>query len=173
MEFSTVTGTGQTVTTPIIGSGKGNCFVLEWDMNIKSSKKNTCIFQIRLGEAYMFTVHTGTNSYTLGDSSSTSASASVTNSFAGTYNYDTWYTFRIEYYYGDIDTVKTLIYVNNQLVGESNNFYGKVREGVTPVATPKNDYKVARFYALYSADIVVHFDNIRAEKVNQTLESAK
>ena len=32
---------------------------------------------------------------------------------------------------------------------------------------------VARFYALYSADIVVHFDNIRAEKITKELPAAQ
>ena len=173
LEYSTVAGTGQTITTPLIGSGVGNCLVLEWDMNIKSSQKNTVVFQIRLGEAYMFTVRTGSSSYTLGDSSSTTATVSVTNEFAGSYNYDTWYTFRIEHYTGTADTTKTLIYVNGEKVGESNNYFGRTRpDSVTPTPVPNDRYDVGRFYALYSADMIVHFDNIRAEKIAKSLDGA-
>ena len=167
LEYVTVKGAGSTITTNIIGSGVGNCYVLEWDMNIVENHQNTVAFQIRLGESFMFTVSTKNDGYTIGDSSSTSSNLSVTNNFEGTYSYNTWYTFRIEHYVGTAEEVRTLIYVNGEIVGESDNFYGKSRPDAVNQNEPKQDYKVARWYALNSADMTVLFDNLVAEIVSK------
>ena len=167
LEFVTAKGAGSTITTNIIGSGVGNCYTLEWDMNIVENRQNTVAFQIRLGESFMFTVTTKTDGYTLGDSSSTSSGASVTNNFEGTYSYNTWYTIRIEHYVGSSEEVRTVIYVDGVAVGESDNFYGKTKPEAVNKNEPKQDYKVARWYALNSADMTVLFDNLVAEIITK------
>ena len=167
LEYVTVKGAGSTITTNIIGTGVGNCYVLEWDMNLVENHQNTVAFQIRLGESFMFTVTTKSDGYTLGDSSSTNSSASVTNNFEGTYSYNTWYTFRIEHYVGTSEEVRTIIYVDGVAVGESDNFYGKTKPDAANKTEPKLDYKVARWYALNSADMTVLFDNLVAEIVSK------
>ena len=170
LEFVTKNGASSKITTNIIGTGVGNCFVLEWDMNIKKSQVNTVAMRAKLGYAYLINVKTSSNGYTIGDSSGT-GSPIVEQWFDGIYAYDTWYTFRIERYTGDAESVRSVIYVNGKRVAESDNYYGKSADGSKIDPLPL--YNHAAFIALSSADMTVYLDNIRAEKLERTYSDDK
>ena len=164
LEFVTVGGSSSKITTNVIGNGNGNCFVLEWDMNIKQSKVNTVAMRAKVGYAYMINVKTASNGFVIGDSAGTSGSV-IEQWFDGTYSYDKWYTFRIEHYTGDAESVRSVIYVNGRKIAESDNYYGKIAGSEV---NPLSLYKNAVFYALFSSDMTVYFDNIRAERLEKS-----
>ena len=161
-KFVTLSGSNSQIRFATIDNADANCYVLEWDMNLVEAKQNTTVFQIRLGNSYMLTVHTSSDGYTLGDSSSENGSKSQTNSFSGKYAYGEWHTFRIEYYPGTHDTVRTLVFVDGKQVGESKNYVGNF---VNEATQPTNVYTWARFFSLQSPEMTVLFDNIITEKI--------
>ena len=139
---------------------KFDTYVFEWEMNITEAKASSTAVQIMMGSLYMLTIRTESDGFTLGDSSSTNGSVSVTNSFDGKYSYGKWYKIRIEYVMKD-GKPTTSIYVDGNLVGTSNNFNGNLRDGG---GTPSTTYNNTRFFALMSAEFTVLFDNVLCEK---------
>ena len=159
--FVTLSGSNSQISFSTVSNPEASCYVFEWDMNFISTKHNTIVFQIRLGNCYMLTVHTASDGFTLGDSSSENGSKSITNSFSGKYSYGEWHTFRVEYYPGTHDTVRTLVFVDGKQVGESKNYVGNF---VNEDTQPSNVYTWARFFALQAPEMTVLFDNVIAEK---------
>jgi hypothetical protein len=139
---------------------KPDTYVFEWEMNITEAKASSTAVQIMMGSLYMLTIRTESDGFTLGDSSSTNGSVSVTNSFDGKYSYGKWYKLRIEYVMKD-GKPTTSIYVDGDLVGTSTNFNGNLRDGG---GTPSTTYNNTRFFALMSAEFTVLFDNVLCEK---------
>ncbi len=171
LEFITKSGANSYIRmTPSGDKETANKYVFEWDMNITENNKNTTVFQIRVGTAYMLTVDTRDDGYVFGDSSSESGTAIVRNSFAslGKCEYGEWYTFRIECYpaFEEGEAQITYLYVNGTKMAESTNYCGNRSDG-TEKYNPS--YEWARFFALGSSDMTVLFDNIFVE--NQVVEA--
>ena len=108
----------------------------------------------------MLTVNTSSDGYTLGDASKTNGSGIVRNSFNGKYEYNKWYTFRLEHFVSE-GKAMTKIYVDNKLVATSDNFYGKTTDGNE---APSGVLGNARFFSLMSADFTVYLDDILVMK---------
>ena len=145
-------------------------YVIEWDMNITENGKNTTLFQIRVGTAYMLTVSTKTDGYVLGDSSGESGTGIVYNSLSEKYEYGRWYSFRVEFYLypeREGDSPLTKIYVDDVCVAESRNFYGNLTDGSAIYSPNTRNYSMARFFCPRLADATVLFDNMLAESRKQ------
>ena len=170
LEFVTRSNGNDYIRLDPIVVAEDTVYVLEWDMNVTENRKNTTLFQIRLGTGYMLTVSTGTDGYVLGDSSGESGAGIVYNNFAGKHEYGKWYTFRVEFYLypeEDGEPPKTKIYVDGECVAESRNFYGNLTDGSVVYSPNVKNYSLARFFALSSADATVLFDNIMAQGSKQ------
>ena len=74
-----------------------------------------------------------------------------------------WFNLRIEYYSGDKNTVRIKVYVNGELLGVSDNYYGWHAVD-NPSATPTNFFDRVQFYA-WKGKSDLYLDNtlIRAE----------
>ena len=154
---------------PIV-SVDDTAYVIEWDMNITENGKNTTLFQIRVGTAYMLTVSTKTDGYVLGDSSGESGTGIVYNSLSEKYEYGRWYSFRVEFYLypeREGDSPLTKIYVDDVCIAESRNFYGNLTDGSAIYSPNTRNYSMARFFCPRLADATVLFDNMLAESRKQ------
>ena len=149
--------------TPV-GSKNPTCHVLAFDMYVESAVDSSTSFQIHVSD-YLFTMGFVNGKVKLGDASSTNSKVSIYNGFGEAFSFGEWHNVRIEFYtdIGD-GTCRSKIYVDNILVGISDNFEGKEVAG----AKHTTDFQLATIYALIKTDESVLFDNIECFK--DTLE---
>ena len=140
------------------------CYSLEFDIKFSSINASTgTAIQIRMSNLYMLTLGVNTNgTFTVGDSSATNSSA-VTTKFDGSFNAYEWHRIKIIQYHKDGMPEKTLVYVDGSLIGESTNYFGK-ESG--KLGSGKG---VVNFYALFSTNFSVVFDNISYDATMDTL----
>jgi len=146
---------------PFRESSAANCYVLEWNMYI--SKGSKPYYQIRLGDCFMLTLNANRRLGLLTKTSNPSdGSGRYESPLCVTVAEDTWTNIRIEYYHGTADTVVIRVFVNGEMVSESDRFYGR---GSAVVGTPSglyNESNPAFFYSGYDSEADVYFDGISA-----------
>ena len=143
-----------------------SCYTLEFDIKFEEIKANaSTAMQIRMGNYYMLTVGVSTSgTITFGDSSATNAQA-ITNRFAGNFKADEWHRVKVVFCLDGGTPQKTLVYVDEKLIGESDNYIGKENGKLSAF------YDEVYFYALFSTDFTVVFDNISTDATNDTQSS--
>ena len=77
-----------------------------------------------------------------------------------------WFNLRIEYYSGDKNTVRIKVYVNGELLGVSDNYYGWHAVN-SPLATPTNFFDRVQFY-VWKGQIDLYLDNTLITSGNGT-----
>ena len=126
-------------------------------------EKTGTMFQIRIGDGYMFTVGIDkTGMMTIGDASSTGTG--ISTKFDAQIDPTEWNKFRVEFYVLDSETRSTVtrIYINDEPRFVSDNYFGK-----ESALTPTMKYTYAKFYGLSSYDFVCYFDNIVARAITE------
>ena len=100
----------------------------------------------------------------LRDNATTQTDDNITN-FDTELDLNTWFNLRIEYY---VDSVNPLIkvYVDGELIGESENYFGSQKE--SPV--PATQYTKVTFFAPKAADATVYIDDACFASEGQSLE---
>lgn len=78
-----------------------------------------------------------------------------------TANLEEWFNLRIEYYAGDIDTVRAKIYLNGECVAVSDNFWDSKGYGV-----PFSFYAKAKIEGFTGASFTYYLDNVLVNKTN-------
>ena len=137
--------------TPV--SGKGNCYVFESDMYLASTSDNGYLFQIKMGNTYMITLHKNGDNVSVKETFTTSNSAS--NDLAETKT-NTWFKLRVEYYNSTATggTPKIKIFMNDEYVKTTSGYYGS-----STGATPGTNYNVVSFYSMRSYKTDLYVDN--------------
>ncbi len=77
-----------------------------------------------------------------------------------------WFNLRIEYYSGDKNTVRIKVYVNGELLGVSDNYYGWHAVD-SPIATPTNFFDRVQFY-VWKGQTDLYLDNTLITSGNGT-----
>jgi hypothetical protein len=144
--------------------GSGDCYVFESDMYIDSkSTANSNLFQLQHGtgkEAYMLQMKIVGKQVVISDASSIMGDNVVELCRTKT---DEWFNIRIEFYntYADLGTVMVKIYLDEDYVTTSSNYYGS-HTG----AAPHLSYSAMSILSLRAVESHVYFDNVIAEKTS-------
>jgi len=143
-----------------------SCFVLEFDMMVNSAT-NGNFLQVSLGNrCYMLMFSIDSSGIHILDISSGS-NPRLSNDFAVTVAPKEWHEYKIEYYVGNEESVRIMVYVDGEVVGVTDNYYDaagtrlKGKEG-----TPVTSYTEASFLALSYVNCDIYFDNIASYKTN-------
>ena len=162
LEFTTYAGTGDHVKFKKKDTEENNCYVLEFDMCFSQVNKSGGVaYQIRLGYAYMLTISvTAGGQLSFGDMSG--SSNAVSTSFERKFDAYAWHTVRVEHYL-DVDGAPiTKIFVDEDLVGKSDNYFGKEKD------SRNTSYDHVNFYAVSSIDASLLIDNLSCESNTNT-----
>ena len=84
------------------------------------------------------------------------------NSFPVGVKAGNWFKLRVEMYKGTRDTVKFKVFVNDTLIGESDNFAGKHNATAEVKPLPKTVF----FYSMGATRGEVYFDNVKLYTIN-------
>jgi len=137
--------------------GGKNRIVFETDICFESFP-NSYIVQIMMGQAACVTLRASSDKVYIYDSSSTQEVYSVNTNLGAYMEKGKWHTFRAEYYIGDAETVRNIYYLDGEIIGITDNYYGKPKSG-TPTA-PKLEANYLQFYVMSGKAIDVLFDNM-------------
>ncbi|MBO5010180.1 MAG: hypothetical protein J6D20_05745 [Clostridia bacterium] len=178
LAFTTLTGAQDAIYFDMANkAAKGNAVVFEADLYIDYNTYKDTFYEIYLtGDnnnfVYLLTVTFKDGTLWLGDISGASSQAVPGRIWGIGVNTGvaeaTWFNIKIEYYFGDAETVRAKTYVNNELILVSDNFYGKTAPD--NVAVPKTDITQARVSSYTSTDGIVMLDNVSLYKSTLTLK---
>ncbi len=150
-----------------LSANSDSCYTVEWDMrfsNVNVGAKTA--MQVSLGGMYILTLGVGTDGVlSFGDTSS-QGTAPITNNYTGSFNALEWHHVRVEHYRTVEGGPITLLYVDGELLGTSDNYFGKEKGGDLPTA--KLD--TVKYYALWGVDYSVTLDNVNAESGDAVLD---
>ncbi len=144
-----------------------NTLVFESDFLI-DSVSITYPIQVYVGEAYMFSFRRSDGMIRIVECSSSVAGNSVDNDLGVAVPFDQWFNVRVEYYYGDHDSVRIKFYLDTDLTDEngaaliavSDNYYDKNGDKLkNPTGTPSKSYTRTQIYILPDAAVTMQIDN--------------
>ena len=121
------------------------------------------MMQIELADCFLFTYRVKNGKVSLVISSTTSASTSLDIDLGPIASVGEWFKLKIEYFVGDHNTVRTIIYLNDKPFAVTDNYSGKPRTGE---AEPGNLYKSVTLHFMKSYSSTVLFDNLYAYSKN-------
>ncbi len=117
------------------GVGAPTCFIFEGKFLITGSTSGYGI-QITFGDAYMLTFSISGQNIAINDNATRANSDTVTD-LRHTAKIGEWFTLRVEYYFGDADTLRIKVYLNDVCNVVSTNYFG-ADTGANPQSTIGN-----------------------------------
>ncbi len=91
-----------------------------------------------------------------------------------------WFSLKVEYFYGDHDTVRLKIYVdedledkteNMKLVAVTDNYYDYYGNKLNGRGTPSDSFTQTRIYAMMSAEATILMDNLASYRTKKAYEA--
>ena len=175
--FSKTKGTSDAlrITSDAASLGEG-CLIYESELCFKSGGSVGYVSQITLGEAYMIGVRLDEERAYFFDSS-TAYINRADNDYGYSVPLDTWFKFRVEYYYGDQDTVRIKVYANTSLkeitegdlIAVSDNYYDYYGTKLdTGRGKPSSSYGYVQLVGMSTAELTVLMDNVIIGKTRDT-----
>ena len=162
LKFNTVTGAGEQIRIDTHGNYiNNNCYVFESDLCVIESDGYATPFSIRLGSfkdnptvlSYRMDVAVSGDTVSLVDTSADSK-GNKTN-FGAVASIGEWFKLRIEYYVTE-EGPRIKVFVNDEYVGYSRNFFGSEQAD----AVPGNQYKQAQIWAFKNTTSTLLVDNL-------------
>lgn len=141
-------------------TAKKNCFVFSADFNITKKTSGTShqiSFYAGNDRNYMLTFSGGTSSVALGDASNVKGVGIKNTSFGVAIPTGEWFNLKVELYIESVTELKAKIYVNDQYIMTSTNYFGSEVEG-TPMSEGVVNY--VWFYGLISSESDLYVDNL-------------
>ena len=152
---------GDTLAATLSGTG-GNAYIFDTRMYIDSDSSDGNIFQIRFNNAYMLQITKSGTKITIKEASSINGDKMNTLT---TVNCDEWFHLRMEYYIpgedtNNLDIPITRVWVNEEHVIDSTNFFGSHVTG----ATPQTGCSAVTILSLRAPETHLYLDDLYAAK---------
>jgi len=119
--------------------------------------------QITLGSAFLFTYHVKNGNVSIVVSSSTTWSTTLDVDLGVSIPVGEWFNIKVEYFFGDHDTVRTVIYLNGKAIAVTDNYYGKPKTGV---GNPAALYNGTIIHFMKPSDMTIMVDNLHSYSEN-------
>lgn len=138
-----------------------NCSIFESDFYVASAETdNTYVAQFTLGGAYYFTLRIANDKVGIWEDTSTELVYTKARHLADV-DLDKWFNVRIEYYYGDHDSVRIKFYVNGNLVAISANYGDPSGNNIkNESGKPKKGFEYLLVYPLSYVNLDLYMDNV-------------
>ena len=147
------------------------CYIFEADMSISANSTGS-IASIYIGQCYLILLKIEGGRVYFYDSSS-DKTPKIDIDLCGSVALDTWFNLKVEYYMGTHDSVRAKMYINDELISVSDNYYDrdgiKITEGSS---VPSAIYSYARIIAFKNADISILLDDVIVRKSYKTYKPA-
>ena len=160
LKFKSVAGTKSGFKTFTNMTAMKNCFVFSADFNMTEKSSGTT-HQISFygggNRNYMITLGGGTSSVSIGDASNVTGTGIKTTNFGVSIPTGEWFNLKLEMYMESSTDLKVKIYINDEYIMTSTNYFGSEVEG-TPMAEGVRSY--VWFYNLVSPAAELYVDNI-------------
>ena len=154
-------------------SNLAKTFVFEGDFCVLSTNRYYTL-QVKMSAAYMFALKWENDRITLWECSSSSNAKSVNTKFDPTVELGEWFRVKVEYYYGDADSVRIKFYFDNledeeemKLIAVTDNYYDEKGVKLNGKGTPSSTYDNTLIYVLSDATVRMQLDNLASYKSNE------
>lgn len=137
-----------------------SCKIFETDMFYEATPNHGYIARLYMDQAYSLGLYVKNGCINFLDISS-GGSNRVEQDLGFTAPINEWFKIRIEYYIGDVDTVRIKIYINDELKAVSGNFYDPDGKKY-----PHQYYNNAKMEIFNGAAANVYFDNMMVTTSN-------
>ena len=157
--ISNVNGAGSSLKFKTQGEVSAtNCRVMQFDIYIESISEAAefdHLYQISMGGLFMLVLYENDDDGTVSlAANSTTSSTKYTEIFDAVLECGEWYNVRVEHYYNDGEPM-IKIFLDEQLVGETDKYYGSEKAD----AVPGTGYANVTFSATKRTDSVIYLDN--------------
>ncbi len=151
------------------GALNASCFAFESDIMIKdavydqTAGTRTAVMQLLMQPAiYMITVQIDSEgNVRLMESSSTSWATAKEQDLGVKIPMGKWFNLKVKYYVGDHDTVRIKVFINNELIAVTDNYFDSTGNKLTGVGEPVTDvYDYLTVTGLSSSTVTALFDDL-------------
>lgn len=147
------------------GALTASCFVFETDMMIESGSAEKTITQIYLQDAvYMLNFTEENGKIKIVETSASSWALSKQQDLGVRIDFGEWFNIKIQYFVGDHDTVRIKVFINEELIAVTDNYFDKTGTKLTGIGTPKDRMDYTNIIGLSSADVCLYIDNTACYK---------
>ena len=164
-----------------------SCYVFETEMCIESHQKlkkvtaadgtetyepkssvGSDAVQIFMGDCYYVYVRNQGDYLSIIDTAGSSSGA--TNVLGPTVSFGEWFKIRIEYYIGDDESVRIMLYFNGELASISDNYYDPDGNRQVGLGVPATTYTNTRVYIPSNTETKLYLDNMMTCKTTDLYE---
>ena len=140
--------------------------IAEADICINSCTTNGTMMQISLVDAYMIQIDVSGDRVTLAENTMTSGTDKYKTDLGVVKQIGQWFNLRVEYYIGDIDTVRIKVFIDGEHVLTSKNYYTRKPslEGTDEQPAPATTFETLQFFCLKASNITTYIDNIYVDR---------
>lgn len=165
LSFTTSTGSNDTLAYNTSQDMSGySTYTFEADIRVDAEKTGANMYWIMFSQkldrnrVYMLGMGADkSGALKITDCSNVSTASSKSNTASTDLAFGEWFNLRVEFYPGDRDTVKFVVYVNDEEALVSDNFYMSHIEGNSPQSTI---LEYVSFYSFSDTEATIYFDNV-------------
>lgn len=143
------------------------CHVFEGEMCVTpdgTDKGGKYFMQITAGASFMIAVRTDGKKVLFSESTTNSNGTSLYRDIYAA-EYGEWFSFRVEYYVGDKDTVRIKYFINGKITAVTDAYYGKTASGTATPAT--SSVSRVSCYFMLDPNVAVYFDDLYVYSSNR------
>ena len=143
------------------------CHVFEGEMCVTpdgTDKGGKYFMQITAGASFMIAVRTDGKKVLFSESTTNSNGTSLYRDIYAA-EYGEWFSFRVEYYVGDKDTVRIKYFINGKITAVTDAYYGKTASGTATPAT--SSVTRVSCYFMLDPNVAVYFDDLYVYSSNR------
>lgn len=169
LEFDAKAGGGKRIRLPMSLDANSlfRCYVFEGEFNFVNVPKGAFATLMVGPNCYLISFTMIDGAVYLYEQSSDGAASKVVDLKTGI-AVGEWFKIKVEYFYANADEVRIKLYVNDELISVSDNFYdrdGDKLDGGNP--TPDSRFEGADFFVYSYYDAKILLDNLKCYKKNE------
>ena len=147
------------------GALNATCFVFETDMYIESGTKSSTFTQVFLQDGvYMINFVEKDGKIQLLETSSASWSTAKQQDLGVRLDFGKWFNLKIQYFVGDHDTVRIKVFIDNELIAISDNYFDRDGIKLSGKGTPKDRMDFVNIIGLSTQAVKMYIDNVACYK---------
>ncbi len=167
--FTTVPGAGDTLRlNSQSGSLTASCFVFEADINMVESDEAYVMQLLLQPQTYMLGLKVSDGRVGLLESSSATWKTAKEVDLGVSAALGEWFNIRVEYYVGDHNSVRIMVYFNRELIAITDNYYDSTGAKLSGVGTPSSSFDYVSIIGMKDYSFTVLLDNLAAYKTSDS-----
>lgn len=161
----------ESLAVPTVGvTPSSTCYVFESDFCVPEDTPDGEIQVLMQNALYMTTINKVNGEVRVWESSSRKPAVAKKTELDAVVKPGEWFNLKMEFYPGDMNTVRAKIYFNGKLVAVTDNYFDDTGAKLSGDIEPRDYYEFVNIIAVSTCDMTILVDNVAAYGTSKVYE---